>query len=188
MNDQLDLFEDEPEQPDMTLHIPVITEAATEGAFRVYCYACSKEVGDYVPVCSYRPRTEWPPTVLVLPAKPPRRGMSRARPAFPLSPVGRSAPETSKAAATAAEPRAQTKQAQVLALIREAGSAGLTDWELECATRLTHQSVSAARNVLMNRGLVYDSGKRRRTKTGNRAIAWRATQASAGSAPLIPLP
>jgi hypothetical protein len=49
---------------------------------------------------------------------------------------------------------------------------GLTDFDLEDALGRTHQSVSAARNVLMNAGLVTDSGKTRPNARGNRCIVW----------------
>ncbi len=49
---------------------------------------------------------------------------------------------------------------------------GLTDFDLEDALGRSHQSVSAARNTLMNAGLVTDSGKTRPNARGNRCIVW----------------
>jgi len=48
----------------------------------------------------------------------------------------------------------------------------LTDFDLEDALGRSHQSVSAARNTLMNAGLVTDSGKTRPNARGNRCIVW----------------
>lgn len=87
------------------------------------------------------------------------------------------APETSHGAARAAYPKSGSQRALVLEKIREAGELGATDWELEVATGWKHQSVSATRNSLMRDGWIRDSGKRRRTDTGNLAVAWVVVEA-----------
>lgn len=51
---------------------------------------------------------------------------------------------------------------------------GMTDDEMEALLVKSHQTVSAARNTLMNDGWVRDSGRRRLTKWGNPAIVWEA--------------
>lgn len=94
--------------------------------------------------------------------------------------VGWNAPQTSIQAAAKAGPRHGTFQAHLLTLIAGRGlHHGATDAELESLTRRTHQSVSAARNALMNAGLIEAlhadcDGKpvRRLTESGNPAQAW----------------
>lgn len=49
---------------------------------------------------------------------------------------------------------------------------GLTDDDLERLTGRAHQSVSAARNHLVKRGYVTDSGQRRKNRYGNPAVVW----------------
>lgn len=49
---------------------------------------------------------------------------------------------------------------------------GLSDDGLEFYTGRSHQSVSAARNRLMERGLIKDSGRRTQTRYKNEAIIW----------------
>lgn len=51
---------------------------------------------------------------------------------------------------------------------------GVTDDEIEQRLGFLHQSASAARNSLMNDGWLYDTGIRRRTRSGEEAIAWIA--------------
>lgn len=48
----------------------------------------------------------------------------------------------------------------------------ITDDAVEERLELTHQSVSAARRTLVLRGLVVDSGRRGKTRSGNKAILW----------------
>lgn len=55
------------------------------------------------------------------------------------------------------------------------GAHGATDDEMEMWSGLTHQSVSAARNSLMHKGLIRDSTTRRETRSGNMAIVWVRT-------------
>lgn len=51
---------------------------------------------------------------------------------------------------------------------------GCSDDELEYLTGWSHQSVSAARNSLMEEGLVRDIGERRPNRNGHPAIVWFA--------------
>lgn len=92
--------------------------------------------------------------------------------------VRRSAPDTSKAIST--KVASGTFQEEVLNLFRYTGPArrahGWTDDELEQHTGRTHQSVSAARNTLMRKGYIADSGQRRKTRSGNDAIVWKVVQ------------
>lgn len=54
---------------------------------------------------------------------------------------------------------------------------GLTDRELETRLRGKHQTVSSARNWLVNAGWLVDSGKRRKTDSGRPAVVWQITPA-----------
>jgi hypothetical protein len=80
------------------------------------------------------------------------------------------APDTSKAI----EPKLNSALGKVLWWLRGTGPA--TDDELEQHLGLTHQSVSAARRNGVIRGLIYDSGEKRNTRSGNAAIVWKAVQ------------
>lgn len=51
---------------------------------------------------------------------------------------------------------------------------GLTDDEVEVITGWLHQSASATRRSLVLDGRLLDSGKKRLTRTGRRAIVWKA--------------
>ena len=87
-----------------------------------------------------------------------------------VAPVGHRHPATAKVAATHALPRAGTKRRKVYDEI--AKRQGATDDELEYVTGWSHQSVSAARNTLMEDGLIIDGGARRKTRYDNDAIVW----------------
>jgi hypothetical protein len=97
---------------------------------------------------------------------------------FPLHPyadgrvprVGGS--DTSAAAAESQEPTLGKKQKRVLDLLIEHKTYGLTDDELEALTGWRHQTVSARRRELVLKGLVKDSGYRRRTSSGRQATVW----------------
>jgi hypothetical protein len=56
-----------------------------------------------------------------------------------------------------------------------AGGRGATDDDIEQATTRSHQSVSAARNTLVKKGYLVDSGERRPNRWGNMAIRWTWT-------------
>ena len=89
--------------------------------------------------------------------------------------VGRKAPETSRKAAEKAFGRTGTKRRIIYDLIKSYPE-GLCDHDIESLTGWSHQSSSSTRNSLMNDGLVYDSGIRRKTPAGNDAIAWKAKE------------
>ena len=50
----------------------------------------------------------------------------------------------------------------------------MTDDEVEVVTGLRHQTASARVNELMRSRRVRDSGRRRKTRSGRRAIVWTA--------------
>lgn len=86
--------------------------------------------------------------------------------------VSRKHPATSKAI----EPKIAKSdyQVQVVNLIRGEGERGLTDKEGEALTGRTHESYSGCRRTLVLKGLIKDSGRKRRTPSGNWAIVWVA--------------
>ncbi len=85
--------------------------------------------------------------------------------------LSRNPQRTSVSAVRETMPRAGTKLLAIYELICKSGS-GLTDFEIEEATGMAHQSASAARNVLMNRGLIKDAGVTRKNARGMDAIVW----------------
>lgn len=80
--------------------------------------------------------------------------------------------ETSEAAAKSVEPHLGRMEAMVLKEITLAGDHGLTDDQIESITLLSHQSASARRRGLVLKGLVKDSGTRRKTRSGRSAVVW----------------
>ena len=84
--------------------------------------------------------------------------------------------DTSLAASKAIVPHLQRLEAVVHEAIMEAGSRGLCDHEIERATGLIHQTASARRRGLVLKGLVVDSGARRKTPSGRAAVAWVVTE------------
>jgi hypothetical protein len=89
--------------------------------------------------------------------------------------VSRKHPGTSKAIVSAI--REGTLQDQVLAKFIYASHVGegRTDDEIEVMIGRSHQSVSAARNHLVKRGYLTDSGKTRINRWGNQATVWQYT-------------
>lgn len=79
--------------------------------------------------------------------------------------------ETSREAAEEMKPHASRLALQVLRLIRE--RRGATCAEIESAMGLAHQTASARIWELAGMGLIEDSGARRPTPSGRRAIVWR---------------
>lgn len=87
--------------------------------------------------------------------------------------VGANHPDTSQRAAQKALPNSGTVRRRVYDFVasREFGA---TDDEIEIALDKTHQSVSAARNTLMNDGWLVDSGEERMTRSNSPAKVWKA--------------
>lgn len=97
--------------------------------------------------------------------------------------VRKTAPDTSQDVVV--KMRAGTLQRDVLSKIATYSALwdGITDDELEELLGRTHQSVSAARNILVRKGLVTDSGLRRNTRSGNKAIVWTRTMRPSETTP-----
>lgn len=90
----------------------------------------------------------------------------------PEAPLPSNYTDTSRAAAQRAKAKAPTDRATILAYIRRRGVLGSTVDEVETALGLSHQTASARVNQLRNDGWVKDSGGRRPTRTGTKAIVW----------------
>lgn len=79
---------------------------------------------------------------------------------LPFSGRSSTARACSLAGALDALPRSGTQAARVLAIIREAGPVGRTDWDLVALSGLQRSSICARRNALMDAGLVREDGSR----------------------------
>lgn len=91
--------------------------------------------------------------------------------------VRRDAPDTSKAVADKIKSGSLGEHILYLyGRLESFGGGGYTDEELEFILKRKHQSVSAARNLLVRKGYLVDSGERRRTSSNNPAIVWRRTE------------
>lgn len=82
--------------------------------------------------------------------------------------------ETSKEAANAARPDAATQRDRVLAAIRAAGSAGLTDEQIANQLAMNPSTGRPRRIELVQGGQVRDSGRTRETRSGRQAVVWTA--------------
>jgi hypothetical protein len=79
---------------------------------------------------------------------------------------------TSEAAAASQEGTAEVDEARVYALIKSREEQGATDYEIEIAFGMLHQTASARRNGLVQKGLVCDSGTTRKTGSNRAATVW----------------
>lgn len=156
-NYQLDMFTDPPK------HFPAIVNLVSD-EWTVYCPTCSDAAGGMVQRC--RELDDWPEQTLV-PLHYKKKRMGGVA-------LSRRHTDTQKHAALRLAPKAGTLQEKVLDTIRSRRD-GMTDEEIEQALSLKHQTASAARNSLMNKGLVADSGFRRNNLNGNPAIVWVGT-------------
>lgn len=82
--------------------------------------------------------------------------------------------QTSREAAQSIEHTITDSEMVILRHLRSLGQDGATDDEMERALGMPHQTVSARRNGLASRDMVLDSGERRLTRSGRRAIVWVA--------------
>jgi predicted transcriptional regulator len=65
---------------------------------------------------------------------------------------------------------------RILAELQVRGTTGGTCDELEQAMGLSHQTCSARLRELNMKNRIYDSGKRRKTRSGRDAIVWFAVE------------
>jgi hypothetical protein len=84
-------------------------------------------------------------------------------------------PGTSHAAA--ASVRATDLESRVLNAIRNCPK-GATSSELESLTKLTNQSLTPRFAPMRRKGLIYDSGEKRKGESGRMQIVWRYTGSS----------
>ena len=84
--------------------------------------------------------------------------------------------DTSRAAAASVAPKFSKRQRIALALIRGRGARGATIEELAIACGWLLQSTCGVSNSLARVGLIRDSGRRRKTSTGNTAKVWVAAE------------
>ena len=63
-------------------------------------------------------------------------------------------------------------EARVATMAIQVGSEGFTDDELEVRLELLHQTASARRRALVQKGLLVDSGETRPTRSGRQATVW----------------
>ncbi|HEV2123450.1 MAG TPA: hypothetical protein VGW38_11840 [Chloroflexota bacterium] len=91
--------------------------------------------------------------------------------AYPNAPGHRHV-ETSVAAADALAPRLGRLQRMAQATIRDAGARGLTADELAARLEMDRWSIQPRTSELRRKGLIRDSGQRRRNATGKLAIVW----------------
>ena len=98
--------------------------------------------------------------------------MIHDHPKYPNTPGSKGSAGTSREAADAIAPKLGRLQALVLGAIKSTGNDGLT--ADETATRLGMQrwSCQPRTSELQARGLIVDSGKRRKNETGKNAIVW----------------
>lgn len=82
--------------------------------------------------------------------------------------------QTSRNAASSAEPTAGTKRAQALAYLRSQGAVGATDEEMQAHIPMNPNTQRPRRVELVMAGLVKDSGRCRRTQGGDLAVVWVA--------------
>jgi hypothetical protein len=147
-------------------HGVAVVQSANSDLWFTFCPACSEEQRrNCVQSDCNVPQFLIPYTMQMV-----RSTFAGQRPDDNAVAVSKKATNTQKAAAKSIYPKSGTIQRQILELITEKN--GLTDEELERILNMKHQSVSAARNVLMNKGWVINSGKTRRNLNGNYAIVW----------------
>jgi hypothetical protein len=94
---------------------------------------------------------------------------------YPDSP-GYAPTDTSKEAAESIKPSASKIRTRILSELQIRGSTGATCDELEQAHNLSHQTASARLREMAMKGDIYDSLYRRPTRSGRKAIVWRATR------------
>jgi hypothetical protein len=80
--------------------------------------------------------------------------------------------ETSFEAALSMEESAPTLRAKVLTAVRESGMWGFTDEELQEHLAMPPNTQRPRRRELELKGLVVNSGMRRRTRSGRNAVVW----------------
>ncbi len=86
-------------------------------------------------------------------------------------------PDTSRSAAATATDGMTHNQIVVLSALAAAGDRGMIDHEHEAISGLKQDTAGKRRGELASNGLVADSGTRRQTPRGSKAIVWVLTPA-----------
>ena len=94
----------------------------------------------------------------------------------PLLPPAQRHSETSREAADAIEPKADTLRRLVLDFIRSRGDQGATDEECQDALGMAGSTQRPRRVELQNLVMVMDSGRTRKTHSGRNAVIWIAVR------------
>jgi hypothetical protein len=102
-------------------------------------------------------------------------GPRMRQPSLPFSGRTPHARACSLAGALDAQPRSGTQAYRVLAIIREAGRVGVTDWELHALAGLERTTICARRNALLDAGLVREDGTRAAGPWHRQCTVWVAT-------------
>jgi predicted transcriptional regulator len=89
--------------------------------------------------------------------------------------------DTSIAAADAIASSAGRLQRMVLFAVREVGERGLTSEEIAARLDVGFASIQPRTSELRRKGLIEDSGQRRRNLSGKAAIVWTATPSGEAS-------
>ncbi len=63
---------------------------------------------------------------------------------------------------------------EIAGAVKASGARGMTGDELERSLRMLHQTLGQPLLIARHRGLIVDSGKRRKTRNKREAIVWRA--------------
>jgi|SoiMethySBSTD1v2_1073268.scaffolds.fasta_scaffold397627_2 hypothetical protein len=100
-----------------------------------------------------------------------------ADPVDPLHNVRSTDPDTSYLAAFTNRAGRDSQRVRIYRAICEFGPAGCTDYELVDRTQIQLNSANKRRGELRDKGLVVDSGRRKRTPSGSLAIVWVAVEA-----------
>jgi hypothetical protein len=79
---------------------------------------------------------------------------------------------TSEAAAVAIEPRSGTLRRMVLDHLRQCGAHGATDDEMQQALEMNPSTQRPRRVELVDSGLVKETSRTRRTRSGRQAAVW----------------
>jgi hypothetical protein len=87
-------------------------------------------------------------------------------------PCRRNAPQTSREAARRIAGHAHTLREQVFTFVESCGAHGATDQEIQTALELPSNTGNPRRCELRDMGRIVDSGQKRPTRSGCRAIVW----------------
>ena len=91
--------------------------------------------------------------------------------------------ETRREAGRSIDAHLQRLQAAVLGFVEERGPRGATDEEIRLGLELSGDTARARRCELRDAGLIVDSGRRRKTRTGRRAVVWVSAATGARARP-----